>query len=173
MSAQSIRAGNADVKQREQPDGKVAGASCVSIAQLMQPEHANPLGNVHGGTIMKLADEAGGLAAMRHAGRPTVTVFIDSMTFDKPVQVGALLHLYALVSWVGRTSVEVLVTVEAENPFTGKRVETNSAFFVYVALDDDGCPTPVPRLICETVQERERIAAGEKRQRHRLSLRQS
>jgi acyl-CoA hydrolase len=139
----------------------------------MQLEHANPLGNVHGGTIMKLADEAGGLAAMRHAGRPTVTVFIDSMTFDKPVQVGALLHLYALVSWVGRTSVEVLVTVEAENPFTGKRVETNSAFFVYVALDDDGCPTPVPRLICESVQERERIAAGEKRQRHRLSLRQS
>ena len=173
MSAQSIRAGKADVKQREQPDGKVAGASCVSIAQLMQPEHANPLGNVHGGTIMKLADEAGGLAAMRHAGHPTVTVFIDSMTFYKPVQVGALLHLHAQVSWVGHTSVEVLVTVEAENPLNGERVETNSAFFVYVALDDNGRPTPVPRLICETEQERKHMAAGEKRQRYRLSLRQS
>jgi acyl-CoA hydrolase len=173
LSAQSIRAGKADVKQREQPDGKVAGASCVSIAQLMQPEHANPLGNVHGGTIMKLADEAGGLAAMRHAGHPTVTVFIDSMTFYKPVQVGALLHLHAQVSWVGHTSVEVLVTVEAENPLNGERVETNSAFFVYVALDDNGRPTPIPRLICATEQERERMAAGEKRQRHRLSLRQS
>ena len=173
MSAQSIRAGNADVKQREQRYGKAAVASCVSIAQLMQLEHANPLGNVHGGTIMKLADEAGGLAAMRHAGHPTVTVFIDSMTFYKPVQVGALLHLHAQVSWVGHTSVEVLVTVEAENPLNGERVETNSAFFVYVALDDNGRPTPIPRLICATEQERERMAAGEKRQRHRLSLRQS
>jgi uncharacterized protein (TIGR00369 family) len=99
--------------------GKESSGSRVHLAQLMLPEHANPLGNVHGGIIMKLADEAGSLAAMRYSGRHAVTVFIESMTFDEPVQVGSLLHVNAHVSWVGRTSMEVLVRVDAENPLTG------------------------------------------------------
>ena len=136
----------------------------------MLPEHANPLGNVHGGLIMKLVDEAGSLAAVRHARRHSVTVFIDSMTFEEPVHVGELLHLYAQLSWVGRSSMEVVVKVESENPLTGSRVETNSAYIIYVALDENGLTTQVPPLICETLEHRKRMAAGEKRHRHRLSL---
>ena len=150
--------------------GKPVSTSAVSIAQLMLPEHANPLGNVHGGLIMKLADEAGSLAAVRHAGRHSVTVFIDSMTFEEPVHVGELLHLYAQLSWVGRSSMEVVVKVESENPITGSRAETNSAYIVYVALDENGRTTQVPPLICETEEQRKRMTAGEKRQRYRLSL---
>tara|TARA_Y100000590_G_scaffold288638_1_gene324991 strand:+ start:9327 stop:9857 length:531 start_codon:yes stop_codon:yes gene_type:complete len=151
--------------------GKTPSESAVHLAQLMLPEHANPLGNVHGGVIMKLADEAGSLAAMRHAGRHTVTVFVESMTFNEPVEVGALLHLNAKLSWVGRSSIEVLVKADAENPLTGDVVATNSAFFVYVALDKKGVPTLVPRLVCENEQQKELMADGEKRKSARLSIR--
>ena len=150
---------------------KPASASSVAIAQLMQPEHANPLGNVHGGLIMKLADEAGVLVAVRHARRHSVTVFIDSMTFDKPVHVGELIHLRAHLSWVGNSSMEVLVMVEAENPLTGERADTNSGYFVYVALDEDRRPTPVPPLLCETAEQLALQEQGEKRHKYRLSLR--
>ena len=148
--------------------GKESSESRVHLAQLMLPEHANPLGNVHGGIIMKLADEAGSLAAMRYAGKHAVTVFVESMTFDEPVQVGSLLHVNAHVSWVGSTSMEVLVRVDAENPLTGHVSETNSAFFVYVALDHQRRPTLVPRLICETTKEKELMADGENRRKTRL-----
>ncbi|MFL2651708.1 MAG: acyl-CoA thioesterase [Anaerolineales bacterium] len=158
--------------QSNSPDvGKTPSESSVHLAQLMLPEHANPLGNVHGGVIMKLADEAGSLAAMRHAGMHAVTVFVESMTFDEPVAVGALLHLNAQVSWVGRSSIEVLVRVDAENPLTGHVVATNSAFFVYVALDKNGTPTLVPRLVCENERQKELVADGEKRKSARLSIR--
>ena len=151
--------------------GKTPSESAVHLAQLMLPEHANPLGNVHGGVIMKLADEAGSLAAMRHAGMHAVTVFVESMTFNEPVEVGALLHLNAQLSWVGRSSIEVLVRVDAENPLTADVVATNSAFIVYVALDKQGKPTLVPRLVCENELQKELMAEGEKRKSVRLSIR--
>jgi len=134
----------------------------------MQPEHANGLGNVHGGWIMKLVDETGGLCAMRHARRPCVTVAIDSMTFKEPVHVSELLELTAEVTWTGRTSMEVLVNVIAENPLTGDRVFTNSAYVVYVALDDRGHPTAIPPLQPETEEERTRFAEAQQRHERRL-----
>ena len=145
--------------------------SRLTINQLMQPEHANTYGNVHGGWIMKLVDEAGGMCAMRHSRRPCVTVAIDSMTFKEPVHVGELLELAAEVSWTGRTSIEVAVIVVAENVLTGGRVATNSAFLVYVALDDRGRPTQVPPLTPETSAEVQRFAEGQKRQDHRIANR--
>lgn len=151
--------------------GKTTKESRLTINQLMLPEHANTLGNVHGGWIMKLADEAGGLCATRHARRHAVTVAIDSMTFDEPVHVGELLELTAEVTWTGRTSMEVVVNVVAENPLTGDRVSTNSAYLVYVALDERGRPTPVPPLIPQTDAERERMAAAQKRQDYRVRQR--
>lgn len=153
-------------------NGKTISESRLTLNQLMLPEHANTMGNVHGGVIMKLVDEAGGLCATRHARRPAVTVAIDSMTFDKPVHVGELLELTAEVTWTGRTSMEVVVTVVAENPLTGDRVPTNSAYLVYVALDARGQPTPVPPLISETDAGRERLAAAQKRQEYRIKQRQ-
>jgi acyl-CoA hydrolase len=137
----------------------------------MNVTDANVLGNVHGGLLMKLSDEAGGIAAARHACRPAVTVTVDSMTFHSPVQIGNLVTFSAEVSWVGRTSIETRVLVTAENVLTGEVTHTNSAYFVYVALGEDGNPTTVPPLICETDEERARFARGEARRARRLSER--
>ena len=145
--------------------------SQVDLHQFMMPEHANPLGNVHGGIIMKMVDEAGALCALRHAQRPVVTMAIDSMTFLSPVQVGDVLHLQASLNYVGSSSMEVGVRVTAENPISGERTHTNSAFLVYVALDEAGHPTKVPRLILETDEEKRRWEAGKARQTHRLQQR--
>lgn len=106
---------------------------------------------------------------MRHARRPTVTIALDSMTFLSPVRVGNLLTLHASVNWVGRSSIEVGVRVEAENPVTGEITHTNSAYAVYVALDDRGRPSPVPPLVLETDEERRHWEEGEERQQLRLA----
>jgi uncharacterized protein (TIGR00369 family) len=143
-------------------------ASRVTLSQLMHPEHANLLGNVHGGWIMKLVDEAGALACMRHAQRKVVTVAIDSMTFRQPIKIGDLVILNAEVSYTGRTSMEAEVQVLAENPVTGERTHTNNAYLVYVALDDDGKPTPVPPLKAETDDEKRKMEQAKERQAHRL-----
>jgi uncharacterized protein (TIGR00369 family) len=137
----------------------------------MHPEHANLRGDVHGGWIMKLVDEAGALAAMRHAQCRVVTVAIDQMQFLEPIRIGDLIILEAEVTYVGRTSIEAGVKVSAENPLTGERSHTNTAFVVYVALNDEGKPQPVPKLVPETDTERERMAAGKARQTYRLSQR--
>jgi uncharacterized protein (TIGR00369 family) len=149
--------------------GKTVSASRIKISQLMQPEHANNLGNVHGGVIMKLVDEAGALACMRHAQQRVVTVAVDQMTFRQPIRLGDLVTLTAEVSYVGRTSMEAEVHVEAENPITGERTFTNDAYLVYVALDQDGNPVPVPPLIPETEDQRLRMQDGKARQDYRLS----
>ncbi|MEJ2597355.1 MAG: acyl-CoA thioesterase [Anaerolineales bacterium] len=152
--------------------GKPVSASRISLAQLMQPEHANNLGHVHGGWIMKLVDEAGALACMRHAQQRVVTVAVDRMTFRQPIRITDLVTLTAEVSYVGRTSLEAEVHVVAENPITGKRTYTNTAYLVYVALDNAGKPVPVPPLIPETEEQRQRMEEGKSRQAYRLSQRE-
>lgn len=149
-------------------DPKPVRASRISIAQLMQPEHANNLGNVHGGWIMKLVDEAGALACMRHAGRRVVTVAIDSMVFRQPIRIGDLVILNAEVTYTGRSSVEAEVHVVAENPVTGERTHTNTAYLVYVALDDAGNPTSIPPVQAETEDEAKKLEEGRERQKRRL-----
>ncbi len=152
-------------------EGRRVKESQLTISQVMGPTDANIYGNVHGGVIMKLVDEVGGIVATRHAHRPVVTVVIDSMTFISPVHVGDLLRLDGSVNWVGRTSIEVGVRVQAENVLSGALTHTNSAFCVYVALGNDGRPTPVPPLIIETDEERRRMEEGAIRQQIRLSRR--
>ena len=146
-------------------------ASLISIAQMMQPEHANNLGNVHGGWIMKLVDEAGALACMRHAQRRVVTVAIDSMVFQHPIKTSDLVILTAEVTYTGRTSLEAEVQVVAENPITGQRWQTNTAYLVYVALDDDGKPVEVPPVFAETRDEEKKLEEGRARQARRLEQR--
>jgi uncharacterized protein (TIGR00369 family) len=135
----------------------------------MQPEHANIIGHVHGGWIMKLVDEAGALACMRHAQKRVVTVALDSMVFREPIKIGDLVIINAEVTYTGRTSMEAEVQVIAENPVTGERTDTNTAYLVYVALDNDGSPTPVPALITETDDEKQRMELAKKRQAHRIA----
>ena len=146
-------------------------ASHITIAQLMQPEHANNLGNVHGGWIMKLVDEAGALACMRHSQRRVVTVAIDSMVFRQPIKISDLVILNAEVTYAGRTSMEAQVEVQAENPITGERTHTNTAYLVYVALDDNAEPTSVPPLKAETEEEKHKMQQAEERQSRRLTQR--
>ena len=150
------------------PQPKPVRASHVTLSQLMQPEHANLLGNVHGGWIMKLVDEAGALASMRHAQRKVVTVAIDSMTFRQPIRIGDLIILNAEVTYTGRTSLEAEVQVLAENPVTGEQTYTNNAYLVYVALDDNGRPTVVPPLSPETEAEKRKWEQAKERQERRL-----
>jgi uncharacterized protein (TIGR00369 family) len=148
---------------------KTVRSSRVTISQLMHPEHANMRGDVHGGWIMKLVDEAGALAAMRHAQCRVVTVAIDQMHFHEPIRIGDLVILNAEVTYAGRTSMEVRIQVLAENPISGEQTHTNTAYAVYVALDEARKPVPVPELIPETKDESERMAAGKERQVYRLS----
>ena len=150
-------------------DSKPISASQVTLAQFMQPEHANALGNVHGGWIMKLIDEAGGLCATRHARRPAVTVAVDSLRFLSPVHVGDLVTFTAHLTWVGRTSMEAEINVETENLYTGQKTHTNSAYLVFVALDQAGHPVEVPGLMLETEDERRRWMQGAQRQADRLA----
>ena len=147
---------------------KPISASRVTLSQLMHPEHANLLGNVHGGWIMKLADEAGALSCMRHAQKKVVTVAIDSMTFRQPIKLGDLVILNSEVTYTGHTSMEATVEVIAENPISGERTHTNTAYLVYVALDDEGCPTSVPPVKAETEEDQRKIEQAQQRQERRL-----
>ncbi|MEM8857348.1 MAG: acyl-CoA thioesterase [Chloroflexota bacterium] len=151
-------------------EGKTVAQSRITLAQVMGPTDANTMGNVHGGIIMKICDEAGGMAAVRHAGKAAVTVTVDSMRFHSPVHVGNIMFVDACVTWVGRTSIETRVTVRAENVRTGEVTHTNTAYFVYVALDDSGKPALVPPLIPETEEEQDAYDKGIIRRNLRLQL---
>jgi acyl-CoA hydrolase len=150
-----------------EPEPKTPAQSRSRLHQLMMPEHANMLGTVHGGEIMKLVDEVAAICAMRHAQRTCVTLSVDSMTFRSAVHVGEVIQLDACVQYVGRTSMEIGVEVLAEDPIRGVVTHTNSAHLVFVAIGEDGKPVEVPRLILETTEDREHFTAGERRQRLR------
>jgi acyl-CoA hydrolase len=141
----------------------------VTLSQLMELRHANLLGNVHGGEVMKLIDSAAGIAASRHAGGVTVTVSLDQMSFLHPLNVGNVVFVHATVNDVGRTSMEVGVRVEAEDLMSGHRTHTSSAYLVFVALDEQGKPREVAPLAPETDQERRRQDEARIRREIRLA----
>jgi len=143
--------------------------SKVVLSQVMLPEDTNPAGNVHGGTIMKIIDNAAYVVASRHARTNTVTASIDKIDFHNPVFLGDLLILKASINWVGRSSMEIGVRVEAEDLKTGEIRHTSSAYLTFVALDDSGKPCPVPQLIIETEDEMRR----NKEAQCRLKMRKS
>jgi uncharacterized protein (TIGR00369 family) len=135
---------------------KPVSASRLVLAQVMTPLDANVAGNVHGGNIMKLADTAAGVVAIRHSGRNCVTATVDRFDFHAPVYVGNLVTLKASLNYVGRTSMEIGVRVEAEDLRTGRTTHTNSCYITMVALDAKGKPAEVPRLLLETDEDRRR-----------------
>jgi acyl-CoA hydrolase len=134
-------------------------------------QDANTAGFVHGGMVMKTCDEAAAIAAIRHSGGRVVTAGMDRMTFTEPVHVGELLTCLATVNAAWQTSIEVGVRVEAENPRTGERRHTSTAYVTMVALDDQGRPTPVPGVIAETEDEKRRLREAELRRTNRLAER--
>ena len=131
----------------------------------------NTAGAVHGGTVMKLCDEVAGLAAVRHSRRRVVTAGMDRMTFLDPVLVGNLVTCLATVNAAWRTSMEVGVRVEAERPAEGRVRHTSSAYFTMVALDDDGRPAEVPRLVPRSDDEVRREREAQLRRDNRLAER--
>ena len=149
-----------------------AADTAVELSALMQPADANFMGVIHGGVILKLIDEAAGTCAYRFARTRVVTASIDRTSFHYPVQIGNLVVLKATVNWAGRTSMEVGVRVEAEDLDTGAWLHTNSAYLVFVAIGEDGRPTPVPEIVVETDDERRRWLAAEERRAVRLAERE-
>jgi len=150
-------------------EGKRVRESSAVMAQQMNPQDANPAGNVHGGVIMKLIDTAAGAVAMRHARSNAVTASIDRLDFHNPVFIGDFVTIRASLNLVGRTSMEVGVRVESENLITGERRHTGSAYLTYVALDRDGRPKPLLPLILESDDERRRNREAKSRRKTRLA----
>jgi acyl-CoA hydrolase len=139
------------------------------VVRRMLPSHANPAGAVFGGEILKACDEAAGIAAGRHARRRVVTAAVDAMEFVEPAQIGEVLTCKASVNAVFGSSMEVGVRVEAEDLLTGEVRHTNSAYFVMVALDDEGAPVDVADVSPSTGDERRRHAEARERHERRKS----
>jgi len=150
-------------------EGKRVRESNAVMAQQMNPQDANPAGNVHGGVIMKLIDTTAGVVAMRHARSNVVTASIDRLDFHNPVFVGDFVTIRASLNLVGRTSMEVGVRVESENLITGERRHTGSAYLTYVALDRDGRPKPLLPLMLESDDEKRRNREAKSRRQTRLA----
>src|SRR6201994_3540018 len=153
-------------------DPKPVGESRVLLSHLMGPADANSTGNIHGGTIMKLADEAAGLASIKHARTRVVTVGMDRMAFLVPVYQGALVTFKACVNAAWRSSMEIGVRVEAENVMTGTIEHTNSCYLTFVALSPEGRPTGVPPALAETDDEVRRMREAQLRRSNRLRERE-
>jgi acyl-CoA hydrolase len=139
------------------PQGKKPSESEMTTARLMMPTDANVLGNVFGGAIMKYMDEIAAIVAWRHAGKNVVTASIERMNFFAPVYVGDLLILKASVNYVGTTSMEIGVRIEAQDPSSRKGTHAGSCYLTYVALDERGKPTPIPPLNVSSPTERRRF----------------
>lgn len=134
----------------------------------MMPTDENALGHVFGGAILAMMDKAAAVCAIRHSRSTCVTVSVDRVDFREPILVGELVHMKASVNFVGRSSMEIGIRIEAENMLTGVRRHTNSCYMTYVAIDGDGRPIEVPSLLLETDEEKRRFAAAAERRRLRL-----
>lgn len=140
------------------------------VSELMMPNQVNNHGNVFGGVLLSMVDRAAGVSAMRHSGRPCVTVSIDRVDFKEPIFTGELVSCRARVNYVGRTSMEIGVRVEAENLLTGTKRHTNTCFLTFVAIDADHRPVPVPPLRLETEEDEKRFREGKRRKEVRMAL---
>jgi acyl-CoA hydrolase len=138
------------------------------MVRIMMPMDANNSGNVFGGAILRLIDEVGSVVALKHARTNVVTASVDRMDFYSPVYIGDMLRLNASINFVHRTSMEVGVRVEAENPFTGEVRHTGTSFLTYVGLDQKRKPTPVPALKLETDEDKRRWTEAQERRKARL-----
>lgn len=151
--------------------GRKVSESKTSMTEMVLPQHTNALGSVFGGVIMSWIDICGAITAQRHSRLPVVTASIDYLQFVKPVMIGWTVNLKASINYVGKTSMEVGVRVDAENPRTGETFHTASAYLSFVALDANRHPLPVEELILEDDVQRRRNADAKKRREARLGLR--
>lgn len=153
--------------------GKVVRDSQHESSELMMPHHANNLGHVFGGVMLSMMDRTAAVAAFRHCRLNVVTASIDRVDFREPIHVGDLVVMKASVNFVGRTSMEVGVRVEAEELLTGRRRHTNSCYLTFVAVDRNGRPIGIPPVVPETADEIRRFQAAQQRRKVRLQEREA
>jgi acyl-CoA hydrolase len=153
------------------PSARPVRESRHESSALMMPADENVRGHVFGGSILAMLDKTAAVCAMRHARMPCVTVSVDRVDFREPIMIGELILMKASVNWVGRTSMEIGVRVEAENLLTGVRRHTNSCYTTFVALDEAGKPAAIPPLLLESDEERRRHQAAAARRKRRLEER--
>ncbi len=158
----------AATSKKVDPPKRPVSDSQVVMNEMVLPNDANVLGNVLGGHVMHLMDMCAAMAAMRHCRKVVVTASVDHLSFHHPVKVGEFMILKASVNYADRTSMEVGVRIEAEHPLTGEKRHTSSAYLTFVALDEEGRPTPVPKVVPATEDERRRCEAARKRREQRL-----
>lgn len=159
----------------EPPPPKPTSVSRITLSHIMSAHDTNLLGTVHGGVVMKLVDDAAGaVAGRRHSEGPAVTGAMDEMAFLEPVRVGDLLHVKAQVNWTGRSSMEIGVRVMAERwNESSPAKQVASAYLVFVAVDSEGKPRPVPQVIPETERDKRRWEEAQIRRTHRLARRRA
>src|SRR6476619_8231653 len=149
------------------PDSHPMSFSRSELTSLVMPHMQNVLGDLFGGHLLAMVDQAAAVAAIRHAGGPAVTARIERVDFRERIPVGALLTCNATVDYVGNSSMDITVEVYAERVSSGERRHTHTAHVVFVALDEEGRPTRVPRLVPETSEERDRYARAESQHRRK------
>lgn len=152
---------------------KPVSASSAEFTHLVLPQDTNALGTIFGGRIMEWTDIAAAIVASRHCRKVAVTASMDALHFISPIKLADIVILKAAVNYVNKTSMEIGVRIESENPVTGDRRHTASAYLTFVALDEKGKPTNVPGVICETDEDKRRYQAGQKRREQRLSWKTS
>jgi acyl-CoA hydrolase len=140
------------------------------MTEIVLPGHTNQLGTIFGGQLMAWIDIAGSIAAARHALGVCVTASIDALQFVTPVRLGHHVCIHACVNFAGRTSMEVGVRLESEDPRTGARTHVATSYLTFVAIDEKGQPRPVPAALCETAEEQRRCREAELRRASRLAL---
>ena len=141
------------------------------MMELVQPNDANNLGNMLGGKVMHLIDIAAAMSGLRHCRKPVVTASVDSLDFRYPIKLGNMIILRASVNYTHNTSMEIGVRVESENPLTGERFHTSSAYLTFVALDENGKPKEIPKVMPESETEKRRYGAAVKRRELRMKAR--
>lgn len=149
---------------------KTPHQSAVEMTELVLPNDTNLVGNLLGGRLMHWMDIACGMSASRYSNNIVVTAAVDNLIFHHPIKLGELVNLKAVVTWTGRTSMEILVRVIAENTLTGEKKLTNQAFFTFVALDQNGKPSPVVPLKSESEEEIRLFKDALSRREKRLEL---
>ncbi len=151
---------------------KTMRQSVANMAEIVMPNDTNPHGTLSGGRLMHFIDIAAGISAIRHCCSKVVTAAVDNVSFHAPIPLGYVVELTAMVTFAGRTSVEVKVMVRGEDPQTGERFHTTTAHVVFVAIDDEGQPIEVPPLIAETEEDEAIIERARKRRERRLKHRE-
>ena len=158
------------MKSPKPATSKSVSESQIIMTEMVLPSDTNALGTIFGGKIVSLMDIAAAMAAGKHSRSIVVTASIDALHFVSPVKLGEYIHIKASVNYAGRTSMEIGVRVDKENPLTGEMKHTATAYLTFVALDSDGKPRVVPGIAPENADERRRYEAAKIRRQSRIRL---